>query len=95
MDYEKLYNELKVKHETLETTFENFKDTSTKDLEKLKKEYDEYKTTSSEEIDKFKKANIELYLQIPKKEQEEIKEPTPQETKVTCDDIINDLMGGN
>lgn len=95
MDYEKLYNELKEKHDTLVTTFETFQETSKKEKEDLQKEYDTFKETSGKEITDLKNANVSLYLQIPKEPTKEQTAQTPQETKVTCDDIIKKLGGTN
>lgn len=93
MDYEKLYNELKEQHDTLVTTFNTFKETSTKEKETLQKEYDTFKETTGQEITDLKNANVSLYLQVSKEPTNEQTTPPPQETKVTCDDIIKNLGG--
>lgn len=94
MDYEKLYNELKEKHDTLVTTFETFKETSEQEKQTLKEEYEGYKDKTEKEITDLKNANVSLYLQVSK-EPNPGQTPPPQETKVTCDDIIKKLGGTN
>lgn len=91
MDYEKLYNELKEKHDTIVTTFENFKQTSEKEKEELETKYTKLETESSTKINELQQANVNLFLQIPKEPQPN---QTPQEEKTTtCDDIIKNLGG--
>ena len=92
MDYEKLYKELKEKHDTLVTTFNTFKETSEKEKETLQKEYDTFKETTGQEITDLKNANVSLYLQVSKEPTQETT-PPPQETKVSCVDIIKNLGG--
>lgn len=94
MDYEKLYKELKEKHDTMVTTFETFKETSKKEKEDLQKEYDTFKETSDKEITDLKNANVSLYLQVSKEPSKEQTQAPPQENNISCDDIIKKL-GGN
>lgn len=93
MDYEKLYNELKEKHDTLVTTFNTFKETTEKEKQTLKDEYEGYKGKTEKEITDLKNANVSLYLQVSKEPTKEQTTPPPQETKVSCDDIIKNLGG--
>lgn len=93
MDYEKLYNELLEKFNTLDTTFKTYQETSEKEKNTLKEEYETYKETSSKEITDLKNANVSLYLQVSKEPQPNQTTPPPQETKVSCDDIIKNLGG--
>lgn len=95
MDYEKMYNEMKEKYETLNTTFNTFKETSEQEKKTLQEEYNTHKETTEKEITDLKNANVSLYLQVAKKPTEEQTTPPPQETKVTCDDIIKKLGGTN
>lgn len=95
MDYEKMYNELKEKHDTLVTTFNTFKETSEQEKKTLQEEYDKHKETTSKEITDLKNANVSLYLQIPKEPTKEQTEQPPQENNISCDDIIKKLGGTN
>lgn len=91
MDYEKMYKELKEQHDTIVTTFETFKETTSKEKEELETKYNKLSEESETKIQELQQANINLYLKIPQKQPETT--PPPQETKVTCDDIIKDLGG--
>ena len=91
MDYEKLYNDLKEQHDTIVTTFETFKETSQKEKEDLETKYNKLNEESETKIQELQQANINLYLKIPQKQPDP--SPTPQENKITCDDIIKDLGG--
>ena len=91
MDYEKLYKELKEQHDTIVTTFETFKETTSKEKNELETKLSDLQTESETKIQELQQANINLYLKIPQKQPETT--PTPQENKITCDDIIKDLGG--
>ena len=91
MDYEKMYNELKEQHDTIVTTFENFKQTSEKEKIELETKLSDLQNETETKIQELQQANINLYLKIPQKQPETT--PPPQENKITCDDIIKDLGG--
>lgn len=93
MDYEKLYNELKVKHENLQTTFDTYKENTDKEKEDLNTKLTELQTSSTQEIDKLKQANIDLFLRIPKEPPTQPNTPPTQEKTTTCDDVIKELGG--
>lgn len=93
MDYEKLYNELKVQHENLQTTFDTYKENTDKEKEELSTKLTELQTTSTQEIDKLKQANIDLFLRIPKEPPTQTTPPTQEEKTTTCDDVIKELGG--
>lgn len=92
MDYEKLYNELKIEHQNLQTTFDTYKENTDKEKEELSTKLTELQTTSTQEIDKLKQANIDLFLRIPKEPPTQTTPPT-QEKTTTCDDVIKELGG--
>ena len=92
MDYEKLYNELKIQHENLQTTFDTYKENTDKEKTDLETKLTELQTTSTREIDKLKQANIDLFLRIPKEPPQQ-KPTEPQEKTTTCDDVIKELGG--
>lgn len=91
MDYEKMYKELKEQHDTIVTTFETFKETTSKEKEELETKYNKLSEESETKIQELQQANINLYLKIPQKQPETT--PPPQDIKITCDDIIKDLGG--
>lgn len=91
MDYEKLYKELKEQHDTIVTTFENFKQNSEKEKTDLETKLSDLQTESETKIQELQQANINLYLKIPQKQPETT--PPPQEKTTSCDDIIKTLGG--
>lgn len=93
MDYEKLYNELKIQHENLQTTFDTYKENSDKEKEDLSTKLTDLQTKSNEEIDKLKQANIDLFLRIPKEPPTQPNTTETQEKTITCDDVIKELGG--
>lgn len=92
MDYEKLYNELKIDHQNLQTTFDTYKENTDKEKTDLETKLTDLQTKSNEEIDKLKQANIDLFLRIPK-EPPSTTPPTQEEKITTCDDVIKELGG--
>lgn len=92
MDYEKLYKELKIEHQNLQTTFDTYKENTDKEKEELSTKLTDLQTTSTQEIDKLKQANIDLFLRIPK-EPPTTTPPTQEEKTTTCDDVIKELGG--
>lgn len=92
MDYEKLYNELKIENQNLKTTFDTYKENTDKEKTDLETKLTELQTTSTQEIDKLKQANIDLFLRIPK-EPPTTTPPTQEEKTTTCDDVIKELGG--
>ena len=93
MDYEKLYNELKIQHENLQTTFDTYKENTDKEKEDLSTKLTDLQTKSNEEIDKLKQANIDLFLRIPKEPPTQPNTTPTQEKTITCDDVIKELGG--
>lgn len=91
MDYEKLYNELKIEHQNLQTTFDTYKENTDKEKTDLETKLTDLQTKSNEEIDKLKQANIDLFLRIPKEPPQTTS--TTQEKTTTCDDVIKELGG--
>lgn len=91
MDYEKLYKELKEQHDTLVTTFDTFKETTTKEKTELETKLSDLTKESETKIQELQQANINLYLKIPQKQPETT--PPPQEKTTSCDDIIKTLGG--
>lgn len=94
MDYEKMYNDLKQEHDTLTTTFNNYKETTEKEKTNLQNDLTKLKEESEKEITDLKQANISLYLKIPQEPRDDQKPKETQDKKTTCDDIIK-MLGGN
>lgn len=93
MDYEKLYNELKIEHQNLQTTFDTYKENTDKEKTELETKLTDLQTKSTEEIDKLKQANIDLFLRIPKEPPQTNTTTTQEEKTTTCDDVIKELGG--
>ena len=60
MDYEKMYNELKEQHDTIVTTFENFKQTSEKEKIELETKLSDLQNETETKIQELQQANINL-----------------------------------